>query len=202
MSEARSIQTRRTMWPRMSMPRILPAWVRTSSTLAANWMPPALPLPPTWTWALTTTGYPMRSATATAPSAVSATSPAETGMPKRAKYCLPWYSKRSMGSGSLPVALGQRDPQPLHDRAHARSWGEHLGDADLLQLRDVGRRDDAAAEHDHLPGPRFAQAVDHLGEQGHVGAGEEGESDRVGVLLDGRGHDLFGRLMETGVDDL
>ena len=26
---------------------------------------------------------------------VSATPPGETGMPKRAKYCLPWYSKRS-----------------------------------------------------------------------------------------------------------
>ena len=32
------------------------AWVRTSSAFAASLMPPALPRPPTWTWALTTTG--------------------------------------------------------------------------------------------------------------------------------------------------
>src|SRR5438270_9403131 len=61
-------------------------------------MPPALPRPPTCTWALTTTGYPTRLAWATASSTVSATPPGDTGMPQRAKYCLPWYSNRSICS--------------------------------------------------------------------------------------------------------
>ena len=40
----------------MSMPRILVAWKRTSAAFWASLMPPALPRPPTCTWAFTTTG--------------------------------------------------------------------------------------------------------------------------------------------------
>jgi hypothetical protein len=48
---------RRTTWPLMSRPRMLPACVRASSrSNAASFTPPALPRPPTCTWALTTTG--------------------------------------------------------------------------------------------------------------------------------------------------
>ena len=39
-------------------------------------------------------------------------------------------------------------------------------------------------------------------EQGHVRAGEDGEPDDVGVLLDRRLDDLLGRLVQAGVDDL
>ena len=50
--------------------------------------------------------------------------------------------------------------------------------------------------------PCSAQELDDLGDQRHVGAGEDREADRVGVLLDhGRG-DLLGRLVQAGVDDL
>jgi len=82
---------------------MLPACSRTSSTSLASLTPPALPRPPTFTWALTTTGYPDASAWATASSTVSATPPLEMGMPNRAKYCFPWYSKRS--TGSVPLCL-------------------------------------------------------------------------------------------------
>jgi hypothetical protein len=81
MSEASSIHTTSTVWPLMSMPRMFPAWVRTSSASAASLMPPALPRPPTCTWAFTTTGYPMRSAAATASSTVVTASPGDTGIP-------------------------------------------------------------------------------------------------------------------------
>ena len=54
------------MWPRMSRPKMLDAWVRTASTSAANFTPPALPRPPVCTWAFTITGVPNRSAAATA----------------------------------------------------------------------------------------------------------------------------------------
>ena len=55
----------------------------------ASLTPPALPRPPTWTWALIVTGYPIESAASTASSTVSQIDPVEVGMPKRAKYCLP-----------------------------------------------------------------------------------------------------------------
>ena len=52
-------------------------------------MPPALPRPPTCTCALTTTGQPIRSAAATASSALKATSPGDVGSPNEAKNSLP-----------------------------------------------------------------------------------------------------------------
>ena len=54
---------------------------RTASGSAASFTPPALPRPPVWTWAFTTTGRPSRSAAATASSGVKATSPVGTGSP-------------------------------------------------------------------------------------------------------------------------
>ena len=58
MSDAFSIQTRRTTCPRMSMPRIAAACASASSGVFASLMPPAFPRPPTSTCALTTTGPP------------------------------------------------------------------------------------------------------------------------------------------------
>src|ERR1700741_4551136 len=81
MSDACSIHTTLTTWPLMSMPRMFPACVRTSSALLASLMPPALPRPPTCTWALTTTGYPTRSAAATASSTGCPASAAALGPP-------------------------------------------------------------------------------------------------------------------------
>ena len=66
MSEARSIQSVRTTWPRMSRPRISPARSAASSGVAASLMPPALPRPPVSTCALTTTGPPISAAAACA----------------------------------------------------------------------------------------------------------------------------------------
>ena len=40
------------------------------------------------------------------------------------------------------------------------------------------------------------------GEQRHVGAGQDRQADRVGVLLDRRLDDLLGGLVQAGVDDL
>ena len=45
-----------TMWPLMSMPRMSWARALASSGLSASFTPPALPRPPTFTCALTTTG--------------------------------------------------------------------------------------------------------------------------------------------------
>ena len=40
------------------------------------------------------------------------------------------------------------------------------------------------------------------GHERHVGAGEDRQADRVGVLLDDGLDDLLGRLVQPGVDDL
>src|SRR5829696_5287306 len=92
--------------------------------------------------------------------------------------------------------------QPLDDLAGGSARGEDLGDALLLEQDDVLAGDDAAAEHQHVVGAPLAEQLHHPGEQGHVGARVDREADGVGVLLDHRGHDLLGGLVQAGVDDL
>ena len=55
MSLASVTSTRRTTWPLMSRPRIAVAFSAASSASAASLTPPALPRPPVFTWAFTTT---------------------------------------------------------------------------------------------------------------------------------------------------
>src|ERR671931_641326 len=64
MSDAFSIQSLRTTWPRMSSPRIARAFSSASAGSSASLMPPALPRPPVSTCALTTTGPPSDDAVA------------------------------------------------------------------------------------------------------------------------------------------
>ena len=46
------------------------------------------------------------------------------------------------------------------------------------------------------------QPLDHFGEQGVVGPGQDGQADGPDILLHGRRNDLLGCLAQTGVDDL
>jgi hypothetical protein len=91
--------TRWTVWPLMSIPRIFLAAVSASSAVLATLTPPALPRPPVFTCALTTTTPPLRgpisSAAARTASGVSATIPASTGTPCASNMSRAWYSKRS-----------------------------------------------------------------------------------------------------------
>ena len=50
--------------------------------------------------------------------------------------------------------------------------------------------------------PALAQQLHDAAADGHVGAGEDGQADDVGVLLRGGRHDLLGALAQAGVDDL
>ena len=85
MSLASSTRTAFTRWPLMSMPRISAALACASSGLSASLTPPALPLPPVFTWAFTTTrGVPALAkfaAISRASSGVWATLPSGTGTP-------------------------------------------------------------------------------------------------------------------------
>src|SRR3954447_14118203 len=105
MSEACSIQSLCTTWPRMSSPRISRALCSASAGSFASLTPPALPRPPVSTCALTTTGPPSSSAAARASSGVVARRPSETGIPNCLKSCLPWYSLRSIGARTLATWL-------------------------------------------------------------------------------------------------
>src|SRR5712691_7151567 len=108
MSEACSIQTLRTTWPRMSSPRICSAFACVSAGSSASLTPPALPRPPVSTCALTTTGPPPSSRVARRASAASATSsPSDTGMPNWRKSCFPWYSYRSIRAGADSTQTGR-----------------------------------------------------------------------------------------------
>ena len=64
----------------------------------------------------------------------------------------------------------------------------------------VLRGDDPAAGQELVPDAALAHQAQDLGEQRHVGAGEDRERHHVDVLLE-RGLDhLLGRLVEPGVD--
>src|SRR5207248_439043 len=60
---------------------------------------------------------------------------------------------------------------------------------------------DAAAEHHDVGGVPLLEQLDHAAEERHVRAGENGQADRVHVLLDGGRDDLLRRLVQPGVDD-
>ena len=71
----------------------------------------------------------------------------------------------------------------------------------VLELVDVGFGDDAADDHGDVDARVRALVDDERGE-GHVGAGQHRQPDRVDVLVDGGGGDGLGRLEQAGVDDL
>src|SRR5947207_10624610 len=79
----------------MSSPMISDALRSASSGSSASFTPPALPRPPVSTCAFTTTRLSSSSAAARASAADVARRPSETGMSKRRKSSLPWYSYRS-----------------------------------------------------------------------------------------------------------
>src|SRR5215470_2525431 len=93
-------------------------------------------------------------------------------------------------------------PDEADDVLRGRAWREQLLDAQGLQGLDVLRRDDAAAEHRDILRALLAQELENAPEEVVVRAREHGEPDGVGVLLDGRGDDLFRRLVQSRVDDL
>ncbi len=72
----------------MSMPMIRSACRLASAGSLASWIPPALPRPPTCTWALTTTVVPSSAATSSASSGDQATRPLGMATPYRANSSL------------------------------------------------------------------------------------------------------------------
>src|SRR5258708_4242899 len=140
----------------MSMPMMARAAARASSGVWASLMPPALPRPPTGTWALTATGPISRAAWA-ASSGVLATFPGGMAMPKEARTSLAWYSSSFMrgakcyGVRSIRCATGLRAglrplDQPVEEGvevvrdlvAHHRvEQPAHRAD-DLHRLADAG----------------------------------------------------------------
>src|SRR5215218_2171929 len=119
------------MCPLMSSPRMSWARARASSGLSASLTPPALPRPPTFTCALTTTVVAISRAIASASSGVSATPPGSTGTPCDANRSRAWYSKRSTIRHRSP-----REIRPLHRQGS--DAGHSTGDR-LLLVRNDGR---------------------------------------------------------------
>ncbi len=78
---------------------------------------------------------------------------------------------------------------------------EDGGDTSRLELVEVVVGDDAADDDRDVAAP-LANFLDDERGEGHVGAGEHGQPDRVDVLVDGGGGDRLGRLEQPRVDDL
>src|SRR5919202_4777577 len=92
-------------------------------------MPPSLPRPPICTCAFTTQGKPTASAASTASGSVLAGRPSGTGIPWRAKSCLPWYSSRSMS----PSGFGEDDEALREGLVDRLLGGGHRPPQDLLR---------------------------------------------------------------------
>ena len=88
--------SRSTTWPLMSSPRIASAFSRASSGVRASFTPPALPRPPVFTCALTTSreapAPSRRSAASRACPGVVASSKSSTGTPCFLNSSRAWYS--------------------------------------------------------------------------------------------------------------
>src|SRR5262245_40834221 len=95
---------------------------------------------------------------------------------------------------------------PCHERLHhvgkRRAHREDPAHADGQQRRDVARRNDPAHDHLDLVRTLRAQSCQHASREGHVSSREDAEADDVHVLLNRLLHDLLGRALEPGVDDL
>src|SRR5580765_3087553 len=81
--------------------------------------------------------------------------------------------------------------------AKSMCWLDRRPDVLSDEANDVVGWNDAAAEHRDVVGPLLAQQLEHPGEQIVVGPREHGEPDGVGVLLDRRGDDLLGGLVQA-----
>src|SRR5690348_5154905 len=142
----------------MSMPMICSAAWRASAADFASLMPPALPRPPTGTWALTAIG-PSFSNAAAASWGLRATMPGGIAIPSKASTSLAWYSRsfnllrrRVEGAGQVGIAARVPVAEPAlevgvgdqEDRsAYAKDQHDDQGEAAADEHRRHGR--DAAA---------------------------------------------------------
>src|SRR5712692_7301534 len=109
----------------MSMPMICLAAARASSGVFASLMPPALPRPPTGTWAFIAIG-PSSAHAAAASSGVCATRPGGMAIPSDASTSLAWYS-RSFKS-RLSVLAQQKGPVVACHPVPLRVLESHLAE--------------------------------------------------------------------------
>ena len=108
--------------------------------------------------------------------------------------------------GHAPAAAAPRLGALLRTQS-MMSWVEEPGPKMPLKpsfssLGDVFVGDDAAAEEDDVVHAALLQLLDDAREQLEVRAGEDGEADDVGVLLERGLGDHLGGLADAGVDDL
>src|SRR5436190_17224131 len=112
----------------------------------------------------------------------------------------PWVLlRRSYSLGALTdesISFLRGLANVVDDRLRRGAGGEHLGHAELLELGYVLGRDRAAHRDEHVLDSLLAQQLDHAWHERHVGAGEDRQADRVGVLLDDGLHDLCGGLVQ------
>src|SRR6185503_6718797 len=90
----------------------------------------------------------------------------------------------------------------LRDVVERRAWREDPTDAVLLQTGHVRLWDDPATEEQHVVQPFLTHQLGDPREEIVVRAGEERQTDHVGVLLERGLDDLLRRLMHPRVDHL
>src|SRR3984893_5268668 len=169
------------------MPRICLAAASAPTAPSATFPPPALPRPPAWTWAWTTTSPPRRWAIARAWAGVSATSPPGTGTPNSLRMALPWYSwifiERSLLAAEAELAQHPHHRVVAVGHALLQRDDAVVGDVDVLRA-DLGAALGDVAEPDARVVAQEPGAI-HGVERVHLERGglDEEARAREGLLL-------------------
>ena len=82
-----------------------------------------------------------------------------------------------------------------------RTRRKHRCRTGIQQLLHVGLRDGAADDHRDVAGVRGSQCVDGAGGQGHMGARQDRQPDKLDVLLQSDRNNVLDALANSGVDD-
>ena len=92
--------------------------------------------------------------------------------------------------------------QPLSDCFQRRTRTEDLGHTLLTQSSRIGIGNDATAENQRVTEVPISQLLHHSREESQMRSRQQRQTDCIDIFLKGGFGNLFGRLMQTRVDDL
>src|SRR5712691_5458827 len=130
-----------------------------------------------------------------------------TSSPEKVSSMTRWMVTLSSARRSFfGIDVLDADPRPaiardeVDDVLHRRTRQEDALDPDRVQLRDVDVGDDAADDHEHVLQSFFAQQIHNARADVHMRARQDREANRVGILLERGGDNLFGSLPQARID--
>src|SRR5579859_4362840 len=122
----------------------------------------------------------------------------EIAPPKATRGFVPGGGARGLAG----APAGDLFLEVFHDIAGVGARAEKPTDPKLCEFGSVVGRNDAPAAEEDVVHLLFFHEGEDFRKKGHVRAGEDGNADGIGVLLEGGVHDHLAGLMQSGVDHL